>query len=208
MNGALVLQSPPQPRQLFLLFHGVGATPEGLAPIGQRLAAQFPQAAVVAVAAPDRCDLGSGWQWFSVRGVTEQDRPRRVAATLPRFLETVRQWQQQTGVAPQQTTLIGFSQGAIMALEAGLAEPPPAATVVSLAGRFAELPTQPAGPVRFHFIHGDADPVMPVAHAMQAARRLEEGGGSATLDVVPGLGHGVNAEAMERLLQRLRPQPT
>ena len=184
MNEALVLQSPTAPKALFLLFHGVGASQHDLAPLGARLAHEFPEAAVVSVPAPDDSDLGRGLQWFSVLGVTESNRPQRVAATLPRFLDTVRHWQQRLGVAPAGTTLLGFSQGAIMALEAAHA--------------------QPAVAARVHFLHGTADPVIPAAQAEAAARRLEELKAGVTLDVLPGLGHGINRQAEDLLVQRLR----
>ncbi len=208
MSEALVLQSPPDAARLFLLFHGVGATAQDLASVGTRLAQAFPDAAVVSVAAPDRSDLGAGLQWFSVLGVTEENRPPRVAATLPRFLATVQHWQQRTGVAAGATTLIGFSQGAIMSLAAAHAPQPPAARVVSLSGRYPELPQQAPAGVSLHFIHGDADPVIPVTHAHRAARELEALGASVTLDVVPGLGHGIDAQAANLLVRRLAaPRP-
>jgi phospholipase/carboxylesterase len=204
MNDDLLLHSPAAPEQLFLLFHGVGATPQDLVPVGQLLAAAFPQAAVASVAGPDASDMGRGRQWFSVRGVTEQDRPARIAATLPRFLETVARWQQRTGVTPAATTLVGFSQGAIMALAASAAPRPPARRVVSLSGRYGQLPAQAPEAVRLHFIHGEADPVIAVSHASAAAQRLRELGGNVTLDLVPGLGHGIDQRVADLLLQRLR----
>lgn len=204
MSDALVLQSPQAPTALFLLFHGVGATPASLAPVGEQLARAFPSAAVVSVPAPDPSDLGAGLQWFSVRGITEANRPERVAATLPRFLECVKGWQRRLQVDAAGTTLVGFSQGAILALAAAFAQPAPAARVVSLSGRFAELPQRSPEGVRLHLVHGAADPVIPVAHAEQAHRTLQALGSSCTLDVVPGLGHGIDTRALELLIARLR----
>jgi phospholipase/carboxylesterase len=159
---------------------------------------------VVSVPGPDRSDFGSGFQWFSVAGVTEQNRPSRVAATLERFVQAVGEWQQRTGVPPAATTLVGFSQGAIMALAAALAPQPLAARVVSLSGRFAELPpTAPRG-VRLHFLHGTADAVIPAAHAQQAAQQLQSLGADVTLDLIPGLPHGIDGTTEDLLLQRLR----
>lgn len=205
MNEAVIVQSPPEARALFLLFHGVGATPEGLVPLGERLAREFPEAAVVSVRGPDASDLGAGYQWFSVRGVTEENRPQRVAQTLERFVATVRAWQQRTGVGPEATTLVGFSQGAILSLAAAQAAPAPAARVVSLSGRFSELPQEAIEGVRLHFIHGDADPVIAASHAQQAARRLQSLGSDATVDIVAGLGHGINGAVADLLVQRLGP---
>ena len=200
----IVLQAPAAPRRLFLLFHGVGATPRDLAPLGLRLAEAVPDAAVVSVAAPDPSDFGAGLQWFSVLGVTEENRPARVEATLPRFLAAVQSWQQRFAVAPADTVLVGFSQGAILSLAATQVAQPPMGRVGSLAGRFPAPPTQAAKGVRIHLLHGEADPVVPAAHARAAARDLQALGADVTLDLFPGLAHGISRGVEEKLLALLR----
>ena len=77
----------------------------------------------------------SGRQWFSVQGVTEENRQARIDAIMPVFIETVRYWQKQSGVGANATALIGFSQGAIMALESIKAEPGLASRVIAFNGR-------------------------------------------------------------------------
>ncbi len=75
---SIVVQKPLEAQQLFLLFHGVGAQPESMLGIAKLLNQEFPMSMIVSIAAPHPCDLGAGYQWFSVRGVTEENRPRRV----------------------------------------------------------------------------------------------------------------------------------
>jgi phospholipase/carboxylesterase len=204
MSDDVVLQAPAAPARLFLLFHGFGATPRDLVPLGSRLAGEFPDAAVVSVAAPDRSDVGGGRQWFQVTGVTERNRPARVAATLPRFLAAVQDWQQRLGVTREGTTLVGFSQGAILALASTQQDAPPAARVVSLSGRFPALPKRKPAGVRIHLLHGTADPLVPAVFAEQAATALQELGADVTLDRFPGLAHGISRGVEDRLLARLR----
>jgi phospholipase/carboxylesterase len=119
MQTDLILQQPvtADGAELLLLFHGVGSSPEDLAPLGQALAAARPRAWVIGVRAANRSDFGSGWQWFSVQGIAELKRPERVAQALPAFVERVGAWQRRTGVGSESTTLIGFSQDATMSLE-------------------------------------------------------------------------------------------
>ena len=83
MTDIVVQQPAGTPKQLFMLHHGVGATPEGLVPFGRRLAQEFPEALVVSLQGPQASDLGQGYQWFSVVGITEENRPERVAAAMP-----------------------------------------------------------------------------------------------------------------------------
>jgi phospholipase/carboxylesterase len=130
-----------------------------------------------------------------------------VAGALPLFADTVARWQLATGVGPDQTTLIGFSQGAIMALEATQSGDAPAARIVALAGRFAQpVRRAPAG-VRFHFIHGAADPVIPPQFSTDAASQIEALGGEASVDVLPALGHGIDLRVAKLLSGYLQKAP-
>ena len=75
MNNAVIAHQPDSPaRHLALLFHGVGATPEGMLPLARVVAQASPDALVLCVRSPDPSDFGGGWQWFSVRGIDEQKR--------------------------------------------------------------------------------------------------------------------------------------
>ena len=207
MQDSLIIQRPtatPTPAdELVLIFHGVGSRAEDLRPLGQALAPHRPQAWFVSVRSPNVSEFGAGWQWFSVQGVTEANRPARVAAAMPAFLQTVHAWQRETGAAAARTTLIGFSQGAIMALEATQQDQPVAGRVIAIAGRFAQPPhVAPAGTV-LHLMHGEQDRVMPVGLAVDAERQLRALGARATLDLYPGLGHGIDARVIEGIVRLL-----
>jgi len=209
MQDAVIVQRPdasrPGPVELVLLFHGVGSSAENLRPLGEAIAATLKHAWIVSVGSPDASELG-GWQWFSVQGVTEANRPARVAATLPRFVDTIAHWQREAGVDATATTLIGFSQGAIMALESTQLDQPPAHRVVAIAGRFAQTPRAPSH-VQLHLMHGDQDRVMPVALTVAAAAQLRELGAQVTLDRFPALGHGIDGGVARRLVERLLQEP-
>lgn len=204
MQDDLVVQMPVQPAaQLFLLFHGVGATAQGMLPLAQRLAQAFPAAAIVCVRSPAASEAG-GWQWFSVAGITEQNRPERIAAAMPAFLQRVRDWQRRTEVRPAATALVGFSQGAIMALESTqLGGELLGGRVVALAGRFAHPPAAVPEDTTLHLIHGKHDPVVPYAHTVQAAERLVALGSDVTADVIPFLRHEITPQVADLVIERL-----
>ncbi|MFP8781314.1 esterase [Hydrogenophaga sp. RWCD_12] len=197
--GDIVLHRPTAPaHQLVLLFHGVGASPEGFQALGPALARD--DRWVVAVRSPFASDFGAGWQWFSVQGVTETNRAGRIAEVMPRFAETVRRWQARTGLMAAQTVLAGFSQGAIMSLESTQVGEPLAARVVAMSGRFAVPPRQAPEGVVWRFVHGDQDPVIGAAHSTQAVAQLRALGADAYADVLPGLGHGIDQRALALLV--------
>lgn len=194
---AIVLARPEDATQLVLLFHGVGSSAANLAPLGVAIAQARPAAVVVSVDAPHASTLGSGREWFSVVGITEQDRPRRIDQVMPLFLETVAHWQQATGIEAAGTTLVGFSQGAILSLEATQVDRPEVARrVIALAGRFAQPVRRAPQGVRVHLIHGEQDGVVSTRFSVDAAQALQALGADVTLDLLPGLGHGIDARAL------------
>jgi phospholipase/carboxylesterase len=205
MSDSIIVARPEgQAQQLMLLFHGVGANASDLVPLGRVLAAEFPEAFIVSIAAPLPSESGGGRQWFSVQGITEDNRVERVDAALPAFAETVARWQRDAGVGTDAVALIGFSQGGIMALESTRDRPALAGRVVSIAGRFARLPETPNEATTVHMFHGKADPVIPYGYTVEAAQHLVAIGADVTADVIPAVGHQVNAEIAELLIERLR----
>lgn len=207
MQDDLIIQRPTRAQsptnELLLLLHGVGSNAEDLRPLGQALALQRPQAWIVSVRAPHPSQSGPGWQWFSVQGVTEASRPERVAAAMSAFLQSVAAWQRECGVSAAQTTLIGFSQGAIMALESTQTGQAPAARVIALSGRFARAPQVAPASLRVHLMHGDRDPVIPLQLALDASSRLRDLGVPTTLDQFAGLGHGIDRRVVDIIVRRL-----
>ncbi len=209
MNTPALVRLPDSgaPDLLFLVFHGVGSNAAQMGGLATRLAAEYPQAAIACLDGPEPFDAapgGTGRQWFSVQGVTEQNRPARVAAALPRFVAAVRAAQQHFGISVPCTALVGFSQGAIMALEAVQAEPALAGRVLAFAGRHATAPAHAPQDTTVHLLHGRDDRVMPAGAAIDSAERLVALGGDVTADVLPGIGHELHPRLVERAIEQLR----
>jgi len=199
-----VVQSPDHPaKQLLLLFHGVGDNPANMAQIGSWFAPLFPDALVVSVGGVEPCGP-NGRQWFSVQGVTEENRQERVDAIMPTFVGTVRYWQQQSGVGANATALIGFSQGAIMALESVKAEAGLASRMIAFNGRYATLPERATTETTIHLIHGGEDRVIELSHAVAGQEALIRAGGDVTLDIVDDLGHAIDDRSIQFALDHLR----
>jgi phospholipase/carboxylesterase len=76
--------------------------------------------------------------------------------------------------------------------------------VASIAGRFALLPEQAVPQTTLHLIHGRTDAVIAYAHTIAAAERVVALGGDVTADVLPFVGHEINATMENLLIERLR----
>jgi phospholipase/carboxylesterase len=119
---------------------------------------------------------------------------------MPDFVASVRHWQQTCGVGAADTTLVGFSQGAILSLAASQAEPGLAGQVISIAGRLVPAPTHAARGTRLHFLHGTADTVVPLAQATKSVEQLQALGAQVSLDRFEGLGHGMDIRLVRTLI--------
>jgi phospholipase/carboxylesterase len=218
MNTTVLARLPEHgaPDLLYLLFHGVGSSAAHMAPLAQRLALEYPQAAVLCVDGPEVYDavFTAGFdaepnvsperQWFSIRRLDDANRASRVAAALPPFIATVRSLQQRFGIAWERTALAGFSQGAVMALEAVQAEPQLAGRVLAFAGRHVAAPTHAPADTTVHLFHGLADAVIPYAAAVESARRLMALGADVTADVLPGISHELHPALLDKAIDQLR----
>lgn len=203
-QNAHVIQQPTLPAaQLILLFHGVGADAQSMRPMGERLAEEFPRAMIVSVAAYQPSDMSDGFQWFSVIGITEENRATRIAQAMPAFEACVAHWQQVAGVDAAATALMGFSQGAIMALEATKRDTPIASRVFAISGRFASLPESASNETTIHFLHGKVDTVIPYSHTMVAATHLRDLGADITAEVLPFIGHEVHPDFVDLAVTKL-----
>lgn len=192
-------------RQLFILLHGVGGTPDNLRQLAEALRTAFPTAAVLAPEGFEPFDGGgAGRQWFSVRGVTEDNRAERVANAMPPLEAYVREAQARFSLLQSDTALAGFSQGAIMALELVQAHDGMAGRVIAFSGRYAQLPKAAPQYTTLHLLHGADDPVMSVAHIQAAQTRLEELHGDSTIDIASHVGHELHPALIQRAIVRLQ----
>jgi phospholipase/carboxylesterase len=175
-------------RVIFL--HGVGGTGASMQPLANALGLSVP---AHCPDGPEPFDMGTGRQWFSVRGVTEEDRPARVARALPAFRQMIDGYGH-----PHECLLIGFSQGAIMALHA-VADGLSVAGVFALSGRLAgPVPARTDWP-QVTLLHGDADPVMPAPIARATEGWLRDAGSNPTLAIFKGLGHAIDHRAIAEI---------
>ncbi|MFD2263198.1 alpha/beta hydrolase [Lacibacterium aquatile] len=181
-------------RPIIVALHGVGASSEGLAAALQPLEAQ---AEVIALPGPEAFDRGGpGRQWFSIAGVTEENRPARVAAALPPLLTRLQDIADQRGIPRHDLILLGFSQGAIMTLAAVAGGHHPG-RAIAIAGRLAaSVAAVDEKAASVILVHDRGDAVMPVSLSKEASAALERAGHRVTIQETVGLGHSIGAETI------------
>lgn len=202
----LTPEPPAHARQLIVLLHDAGAGPEDMLPLASTFHQQWPEAAIALPAGLEACHgpLPGHRQWYEQNGINDSNRRARVQAVMPAFIELIRGLQETTGVSSRDTVLVGFSQGAIMALEAVQKRDGLAGRVLAFAGRYSDLPHKAPRLTRISLFHGDHDKVMPLHHAQAAFAQLQTLGGDVSLDIAHAVGHELSFELVNQAIVRLK----
>lgn len=162
---------------LVIFLHGVGSNGLSLAPLGGLWAEDLPRTAFASPDAPFPFDQGgTGRQWFSVSGVTPVNREERIVTARPALDGILAGLIADHGLSDRldRVALVGFSQGAIMALDVVVSGRLPVGAMVGFAGRLASpRPWSPsATPVLL--VHGSDDAVIPEIEGQAASTALRE----------------------------------
>jgi phospholipase/carboxylesterase len=179
-------------RTLLVLLHGYGSHENDLFGLVPHLPGGFAVAAVRAPLTPPW--PAPGYSWFAIEGLDGRD-PAAVTAAAARLVEWV------DAVAPDtRVGLLGFSQGAVVSLQALRVAPARFAFAVNIAGYAApgELPgdevlAERKPPVFWgRGTHDDVIPEALVAHTIEWLPRHAELSGR----VYTGLGHSVSEQEL------------
>ncbi len=191
-------------RQLVIILHGYGADGDDLVSLGRQWQRLLPDAEFVAPNAPQFCqNPPMGYQWFplnvTMQGVvsTPQERWQGAVDTAPVLDAFIDGELQRTGLEASSLALVGFSQGAMMALHVGLRRKLSPASIVSFSGMLLgpeHLDSITARPPVF-LAHGSVDDIVPF-EAMGATRQALSAAGIEVMSYVEqGIGHGIDGEA-------------
>ncbi len=194
----LWLELPPisaqAPRRLLVFLHGAGSRPEVFAPIAVSFQLKFPGATAAILQGLQPSPARDGLDWFDARGVAA-DRVERVDQATRAVATRLLALQQAAQVGSEQTVLVGFSQGATVALELARAQPGLASIVVAYAGRLATpIRSEERVSATIHLIHGELDSLVPAVHAKQALRGLRAIGADVTLDITADGTHSIGQD--------------
>lgn len=184
---------------LVVMLHGWGANYNDLQPLAQVLG--LPNCRYLFPNAPfEHFQLPTGRAWYALerqdfQGIEEsRDRLRHWLTSLPEL----------TGIPPERTAMVGFSQGGAMTLDIGLEFN--FAALCSCSGYLHYEPgdrPQPANAAPTLLIHGNQDPIVPLAAAQKAEAELTEIGLDVNYFEFTG-GHEIPNAAMMAMRQFLQ----
>ncbi len=187
-------------QQLVVLLHGLGANGDDLTGLVPHWARLLPDAAFIAPNAPHPCDTAPfGLQWFSMRDMDAALSRAGIEAVAPILDAIIDRELARHALDDASLALVGYSQGAMMALHVALRRRRPCASVVGYSGMLvgperleAEISARP--PVLL--VHGTDDQVLPAVMMGIADKALQAAGVSVVTHLRPGLAHGIDGEGI------------
>jgi phospholipase/carboxylesterase len=203
LSGPMLLPiSGNTPQQAVVLLHGYGSDGNDLIGLAPHWQSSLPDALFVAPNGPDQCDgFAGGYQWFEIdfdgdRLASRQTGVVKATPVLVEFLEAM--WAQ-TGITPENTLLVGFSQGSMMALHAGLSLDHKLMGIVAFSGAF--LPTKgydaaDKAKTPICLVHGDVDDVVDPNYSAEANALLSAAGYPVSYHISKDVSHNIAQDGL------------
>ena len=205
LNGPRLEPRGGQAKRLVVFLHGYGADGNDLIEIGRAWQGMLPDTAFVSPHAPRPCGQSpQGREWFPLTFRNPDERWTGVNAAAPVLQQFLDAELARRKLQPSALALVGFSQGTMMALHAGLRRDTAPAAIVGYSGMLvlpndgppdtvaAEVKSKP--PVLL--IHGDQDDLIPVQALFMGSQALAALEVPVEWHISPGVGHGIDQEGL------------
>lgn len=195
-------------RRLVIFLHGVGADGNDLLSLGEFF--DLPDTHYVSPHAPQPFDMAPfGHQWFSLLDRSPAALLTGAQSAAPWLDDFIDAQMARFKLTPADVALVGFSQGTMMALYAGLRRAEPLAGIVGFSGALiapellgADIKSRP--PVCL--IHGQEDAVVPFGALAQAEGALRAANVKVEAHTRPMLGHGIDEKGLQLATAFLKKQ--
>lgn len=193
-------------KKIVILLHGVGSSGADLERLGDYWAPSMPGVMFLSPNAPYPFDYGAGYQWFSLDGINEINRPSRIQDARVALDQTLNELLLQHGGSwLDEVILVGFSQGTIMSMDVLASSRHPVRGIVGFSGRLASpQPYTLNQTVPVLLIHGTGDPVIPYAETEKAAAVLQSAGIDVTTILEPDIPHTISQTGAEKAAEFIR----
>ena len=207
IDGPRLNAASGQVRQLVVFLHGYGADGNDLIEIGRQWQHWLPDAAFVSPHAPSPCGMSPmGREWFPLTFRDPHERWRGVNAAQPMLEAFLDAELKRHHLPGEKLAMAGFSQGAMMALHAGLRRSATPAAILGYSGMLVlpegqapeALLQEKLGKPPVLLAHGGADEVIPVDAMFMSAEALGAAEIPCQWHLSPQMGHSIDPEGLRQ----------
>ena len=186
---------------IVILLHGYGADGENLISLAAELSKAFPDTHFFS---PNGIlpfeNAPFGYQWFGLNDRSEQSMLKGLNNAAPYINQFIDYQLQKFNLSDENLALIGFSQGAMLALHTALRRTKKIGAVISFAGMLVApqlLQTELESKPPVSLIHGALDDVIPLPVMQMALAALEYAHIPVETIIEPMLGHSIGTVGLE-----------
>ena len=213
LDGPRIPAAAGRTSQLVVFLHGYGADGNDLIELGRQWRVLMPEAGFVAPNASERSPAAPmGRQWFALSNRPPDDPSGgderwtgavKARGAIDAFLDAELK---RLSLDDSKLALVGFSQGAMMALHVGLRRPGAPAAILGYSGlligpeRLSEATARDArgAPPPVLLVHGEQDPLIPFDAMFMAAEALAGASIPTQWHLSLGIAHGIDAEGLRQ----------
>ena len=172
--------SKEKPKQAIILCHGYGGDGKDISLLALNWQRFLPDAIFLCPNGPEKCSINPrGFQWFDLEIEKEEvilEKSLVAEKKLNLFLDQILDNFQ---LQPNNLSLIGFSQGCMISIQAGLKNKKEINCVIGYSGKVINqkhLSENINSKPKFFLMHGDNDTIVPPMHLLEAKEYLAKCG--------------------------------
>lgn len=188
------------PEKLVIFCHGYGANGQDLIGLAMAWREDMPSTAFYSPDAPEPSPgMPGGRQWWAIRSFSPEEQEQGVGRAAPIFDKFIDAVMLENGLTEADTAVVGFSQGTMVALYAGLRRQRQLAAIVGYSGAVA-APAVLAGTIKSRppvlLVHGEIDHMIPPVAMTSSERFLRDNGVNVQTHLSKGVGHGIGPDGV------------
>ena len=184
------------PKRLIIVLHGYGANGKNLLFMAQYWKNILKDTLFVVPNAPTPLSHSpDGYEWFNIGDLTPSYLKKGSEEAAPMVRDFIRNIQKSYNIPSQKTTIVGFSQGGMLALTTGLLYENICRGIVSYSGGLFLSPEQlnaASRDIDICLLHGTHDDVVPFSASQEAHALLSSKKRKVIFHTLPHLAHQIN----------------
>ena len=191
---------PKKVSSIFIFLHGYGSDNSDMLSLAMTMRDLLPHTAILSVNAPWQCEIGQGYQWFSLKNMNMFSMLKEIKTSRTLLDNLIDEQLKKFSLKDENLVLVGFSQGAIMSLFTGLRRTEELMGIMSFSGMMSdtaetlkkELKSKP----HTLLVHGTMDNVVPFDSLGKAEKLLKLFDVPHETHAITGMGHTIDDGAL------------
>jgi phospholipase/carboxylesterase len=196
------------PKQIIVLCHGYGGDGKDISGLANNWQRFLPNSIFLCPDAPEICSVNpQGYQWFDLTNEDEKiilEKSITAEEKLSLFLDEVSNFYQ---VELKNLSLVGFSQGCMMAIQVGLKKKQKINSILGYSGKVINqehLSKHIYSKPNIFLMHGANDVIVPPTHLLEAKEYLKNNGIKSKIKIFENCEHKISIEGSSLGLEFLK----